>query len=77
MQKRLEGENDSYICKLIRNDSITEFITLLSQNLIETHSKIQTSMYETNEFLINKDTSVIEYAAFFGIFKIVMENAGA
>lgn len=70
--KRQIGENDSYICSLIRQDSICEFIQFVTQSNLPVFSyKIEESIYETNNFLIdNKDTSLIEYAAFFGSLKI-------
>ena len=76
--KRLIGENDSEICKLIREDSVVEFITYVSTNSINVSSKIPHSIYETNSFLLNHEaTSLIEYAAFFGsieIFKYLRIN---
>ena len=30
-EKRQKGENDSYVCSLIRNDSVEEFVTYLNQ----------------------------------------------
>ena len=57
------GENDSYICSLIRSDSVEEFVKRLT--------KIKPSIYETNSFLINKEPTLIEYAAFFGSIQII------
>ena len=61
-KKCLEGENDSYICTLIRNDSVEEFITNFSQ--------ISNSIFETNLFLIENIPTIIEYASFFGSIQI-------
>ena len=64
------GENDSYICSLIRKDSIDEFIIYVNQKCISLNSKINFSFFETNSYLINKSTTLIEYAAFFGSIQI-------
>ena len=80
--KRKEGENDSKICKLIRNDMIKEFVSYVTRNNVSLNAKIQPSIYETNSFLLipqrksnqfHKDSefSLIEYAAFFGSIKIL------
>ncbi|KAK8849291.1 hypothetical protein M9Y10_018660 [Tritrichomonas musculus] len=77
-EKRKKGENDLYICELIRNDSVIEFITFVNKNNISLNTIIKTSIYETNSFLIkNKEQSLIEYAAFFGsiqIFQFLLMN---
>lgn len=71
-KKRYEGENDSYICYLIRNDLIVEFVTYTSQSNISLTSRIPISLFETNAFLqVNKPMlTLIEYAAFFGSIQI-------
>ena len=71
------GENNSKICTLIRGDSIDEFISYVNQENISLSSKIKPSVFETNSFLIEKELSLIEYAAFFGsiqIFKYLYSN---
>ena len=77
-EKHQKGENDSYICSLIRQDSIEEFISHVNENNISPLSKIFPSIFETNLFLIdNKNTTLIEYSAFFGsiqIFKYLLMN---
>ena len=77
-EKRKTGENDLFICELIRNDSVEEFIAFINKNNISLNTKIEPSIYETNPFLINnKEQSLIEYAAFFGsiqIFQYLMMN---
>ena len=56
------GENDSYICKLIRDDSIEEFIIFVNQgNISLASSKIKYSICETNTFLMNNEPTLIEY----------------
>ena len=70
-KKREEGENDSYICSLIRQDSVEEFIAHVNRFNISPKSEISPSIFETNPFLIdNKNTSLIEYSAFFGSIQI-------
>ena len=71
-EKRKIGENDDYICELIRNDSIDEFVIYVNQtNLSLSKTTIKPSIFETNSFLLkNKETSLIEYAAFFGSIQI-------
>ena len=79
-EKREECENDSYICLLIRKDSVEEFIKYLNRYNISPLSHILPSIFETNPFLIdNKGTTLIEYSAFFGSIQIfqylLMNNA--
>ena len=68
---RQNGENSEEICKLIRNDSIKEFIVYINKNNISLKNNINPSIYETNSFLNKREsTSLIEYAAFFGSIQI-------
>ena len=68
-EKRRIGENDNYICELIRNDSVNEFIVLI--NKPETNKKnIPMSIFETNPCLLIDNVSLIDYAAFFGSIQI-------
>ena len=67
---RIKGQNASYICELIRQDSVEEFITYVNKNNISLSSVINESIFETNSFLINKNPQLIEYAAFFGSIQI-------
>ena len=70
-EKRKIGENELYMCELIRNDSVEDFITLINRKNISLNTKIEASIYETNTFLIkNTEQSLIEYAAFFGSIQI-------
>lgn len=65
------GENHSYICSLIRNDSIEEFVSFVNQSNYPLSSTIDSSPFETNEYLMNRtETSLIEYSAFFGSVQI-------
>ena len=70
LEKRKIGENDSYICQLIRQDSIDEFISFVNRQCISPMSKIPSSIFETNQLLIGKNPTLIEYAAFFGSIQI-------
>ena len=55
---------------MIRNDSIKDFIVFVNKNDYPLQSTINPSIYETNSFLINKELTLIEYAAFFGSIQI-------
>lgn len=69
--KRKTGENESFICTLIRNDSVEEFISYVNRSNISLHSTIiKPSIFETNSFLKNKEITIIEYTAFFGSIQI-------
>ena len=70
-ERRNTGENDDYLAQLIRIDSIDEFIPYVTRLNISLDSQIKESIFETNQFLIeNKNTTLIEYAAFFGSIQI-------
>ena len=70
-EKRQIGENDSVICSLIRNDSLDDFISHVTNSNLSIESEIQPSFFETNSFLLKqKKTTLIEYAAFFGSIQI-------
>lgn len=76
-EKRNIGENDSYICQLIRNDSIDEFIECMNQDTMVDKSiqvngsyLIKDSIFETNSYLLKGNITLIEYAAFFGSINI-------
>ena len=64
------GENESYICKIIRNDSYVDFISYVYHSNFSLHNKIKPSIFETNNFLIKNEPSLIEYAAFYGSIQI-------
>lgn len=69
-QLRKNGENDQYICQLIRNDSIKEFIQHVNSSNIDLTSTIKRSIFETN-FPLNLDNpTLIQYAAYYGSAKI-------
>lgn len=70
-EKRRIGENDSYICKLIREDLIDDFVAFVNQSNSNLEAVIDISPYETNRFLMKKRPTLIEYAAFFGSIQIL------
>ncbi|KAK8881370.1 hypothetical protein M9Y10_004106 [Tritrichomonas musculus] len=67
---RKTGENESFICQLIRNDSIDDFIEYVNRQNYLLSSTIEPSIFETNSFLLKKKTTLIEYAVFYGSFQI-------
>ncbi|KAK8846925.1 hypothetical protein M9Y10_019494 [Tritrichomonas musculus] len=69
-KKRQIGENDNYICQLIQNDSIDEFVSYVNQTNISLSIEIEPSIFETNPFLIKYTSTLIEYAAFYGSIQI-------
>ncbi|KAK8884172.1 hypothetical protein M9Y10_043278 [Tritrichomonas musculus] len=69
-QKRKIGENDDILCNLIRNDLIKEFIVLFNKTNFSLNSEIESSIFETNSFLIDKKPTLIQYSAFFGSIQI-------
>ncbi|KAK8875988.1 hypothetical protein M9Y10_006171 [Tritrichomonas musculus] len=69
-ENRKIGENETYICKLIREDSLDDFIIYVNKFNIGLNTIIEPSVFETNLMLIEKKPSLIEYAAFFGSIQI-------
>ena len=69
-EKRRIGENDDKICSLIQKDDIEGFIIYVNKNNYSIKSTIKKSIYETNSFLLDKNPTLIEYAAFFGSIQI-------
>ena len=65
------GENDSYICYLIRQDMIEDFVTYYHQSNINLSCQITPSIFESHSFLIDKTPTLIEYATFFGSINII------
>lgn len=68
---RKNGENESYICAIIRKDEIIDFVSYATRANLKLTSKIQPSIFETNAFLMNKELTLIEYAVFFGSIEII------
>ena len=50
------GENESYLSKLIRGDSVEDFIAYVNKMNISLNATIIPSIYETNSFLIKKQS---------------------
>ena len=76
-ENRKKGENDLFICNLIRNDLINDFIQFVNKTNTSLSMIIIPSIYETNCILSNKEVSLIEYSAFYGsiqIFKYLYLN---
>lgn len=78
-EKRKKAENEDFICELIRNDSIEDFIIFVKKNDFPLSYQIPKSLFDTNPLLLKKSTlSLFEYAAFFGaiqIFKYLILNS--
>ena len=51
LEKCHEGENDSYICSLIRKDAIDEFVVYVNKVNCPLDEPIKDSLFETNSFL--------------------------
>ena len=69
-EKRLIGENDNYICQLIRQDSVEEFVTFVNKKNYPISSIIPPSIFETNPFLLKNPPTLIQYTAFYGSIQI-------
>ena len=67
---RHNGENESYICELIRKDLVEEFIIYVNRTNLQITSQINESIFESNPLLMRKRPTLIEYAAFFGSIQI-------
>lgn len=67
-EKRRIGENESYICELIRSDSIVEFVSYVNKTNYPLSNYIRPSIFDTNPFLIYY--TLIEYAAFYGSIQV-------
>lgn len=75
--KRKIGENDSNVCGYIRKDNAEEFATYTKNHNLAISMQTHSSIFETNAFLINRNPTLIEYAAFMGsinIFKYLIDN---
>lgn len=79
-EKRRIGENDSYICEVIRNDSVDEFIEYFKGKTSSIYSIcVENSIFETNNLLLHKNISIIDYIFFHGsnqIIQYVMQLIG-
>ncbi|KAK8841348.1 hypothetical protein M9Y10_026962 [Tritrichomonas musculus] len=69
-EKRQIGENEDEICKIIRKDSLEEFISYVEKTKKSLRSLVDESIFETNLYLLKERPTLIEYAAFFGSIEI-------
>lgn len=69
-EKRNKGENESYVCELIRKDSLQKFVECLAIGNMTYDTKIKKSIFETNYFLANTETTLLEYAVSCGSIHI-------
>ena len=71
-EKRKTGENDNYLCYLIRKDDGKEFGVYLYRNNLSFNSSINASVFETNNIFFDKhDISLFEYASFYGSNEVI------
>lgn len=70
IKKRLDGENDNYICQLIRKDLLDDFIKYIEQNYYPVDSTVQPSIFETNNLFLKRNPTLLEYSMFYDSFKI-------
>ena len=70
-EQRKKGQNEGILEKIIREDLIEEFILYVNKENYPLTSLVKKSIFEVNEFLLKKDdTTLIEYAAFYGSSQI-------
>ena len=69
--KRKIGENDHIMCTYIIKDSVQEFISYVNRTNYLLNSIINPSIFESHVFLMDKEPSLIEYAAFYGSIQII------
>lgn len=70
-ENRIHGENPRRLCKLIRDDSLHEFKQYVDSNNLNLFMTIKQSVFETNPFLLSRETTLAEYASFYGSLKIL------
>lgn len=71
-EKRRRGENDNEIFTLIRNDSITEFISYLNKTETPPDEIFKNSIFETNSYMVRQsDVQFSTYSVYFGSLKIL------
>ena len=69
--KRKLGVNDDKIAMLIREDNIKSFTPLFESMELTPESEIKKSIFDTNQFLIEKESpSLLEYSLFYGAKQI-------
>ena len=70
-RNRQNYENEYKLCSLIRDDSVSDFIQYINERNLSFSTQIKRSFFETNSMFIEKDPTLIEYAAFFGSIQIL------
>lgn len=71
-EKRKIGQNDSYLCEIIREDNIKEFAIYVNKyGFKKLSDKTNYSIFETNPYLLKYDTNLIQYVVFFGAIQIL------
>ncbi|KAK8865030.1 hypothetical protein M9Y10_010559 [Tritrichomonas musculus] len=68
--KQKDGVNDDYVCTLIREDSIEEFVSYFNMSNLPLSATVKQSIFETNPLLCEKSATLIEYSAFYGSIQI-------
>ena len=69
---REKGENDNYLCELIRLNDVKTFGVYVNRNNISLECFIKESIFETNPILLDKSNiKLIEYASFYGSNSII------
>lgn len=58
-RNRQQFENDSYICSLIREDLVEDFIQYVNKNSISLESEINPSIFDANSMFIEKDPTLM------------------
>ncbi|KAK8841342.1 hypothetical protein M9Y10_026956 [Tritrichomonas musculus] len=71
-EKRKIGENDDYLCQIIRLNKIDEIVIFANKTNLHLDACIKQSIFETNYFLVfGHGVKLIEYASFFGSIDII------
>lgn len=70
--KRREGENDNYLCYLIRSDLVKDFGVYMNRHNLSFDISVEESIFETNSLILAKsDLKLIEYASFYGSIEVI------
>lgn len=75
-KKRKVGENETELCKYMRDDDVDGFATFIAQSNMPLNATFPVSVFDTNEYP-SDSTSLMYYATFFGsieIFKYLYMN---
>lgn len=60
------GENEEYMCELMRRDDVDNFIQYIEKVNKSKQSRVYHTQYESHMYLIKNNLSLIEYSSFFG-----------